>query len=347
MTTKCEKFPSIDQFRNAVKNIRNQCSYDGQDEEGNAKHKRVESFPTLEFYGTVKLHGTNAAIRQDSSGSEILFQSRERVITPVDDNAGFATYFYSHQTHLSNYLSTIRIKYDISPNVPVIIYGEWCGGNIQKGVALAELDKMFVVFAIRIGTERDTKWIRPDTKDFDIVQWLALKIYTINAFPTYRITVDLNNPEYAQNQLVQLTDEVERECPAGKFFGVSGIGEGIVWFCTNPEYQSGSVFKVKGEKHSASKVKTTASVDIERVEALKDLVDVIVSDNRLNQMVGVLKDKEGLDVDPKNTGAFVKLVLADCFKEELDTIIGNGFDTKSFANTASKKISKFFLNYEA
>jgi len=129
-------------------------------------------------------------------------------------------------------------------------------------------------------------------------------------------------------------------------FSVDLIGEGIVWHCTDPVFQSGSVFKVKGEKHSASKVKTTASVDIERVEALKDLVTMIVSDNRLNQMVGVLKDKEGLDVDPKNTGAFVKLVLSDCFKEELDTIIGNGFDAKAFAGVASKKISTFFLKYE-
>jgi ATP-dependent helicase/DNAse subunit B len=71
-----------------------------------------------------------------------------------------------------------------------------------------------------------------------------------------------------------------------------------------------------------------------------------VTENRLNQMVGVLKDKEGLDVDSRNIGNYVKLVLADVFEEELDTIIGNGFDTKNFSGAASKKILKFFLNYE-
>lgn len=132
---------------------------------------------------------------------------------------------------------------------------------------------------------------------------------------------------------------------SGKF-SLDLIGEGVVWFCQDPVYQAGSVFKVKGEKHSASKVKTTATIDVERVESLRALVDTLVTENRLNQMVGVLKDKEGLGVDPKNTGAFVRLVIADCVKEELDTIVENGFDVKTFGGAASKKISTFFLKYE-
>lgn len=345
MTT-CIKFPSIDQFRSAIKNIKTQMTYDGVDEEGKSKFKHIYDFPTLKFYGTVKLHGTNSAFRQDAYGHEILFQSRERVITPLDDNAGFATYYYAQKESLIVYMNSIRTIFDIADDEPLIIYGEWCGGNIQKGVAISGLTKMFAAFAIRIGAELNTKWIRANNEDFDVAQRLDLGIYSINAFGHYIVDVDMNSPEIAQNELVSITDKVEQECPAGKFFGISGIGEGVVYFCTDPEFQSGSVFKVKGERHSASKVKTTASVDIERVNALKDLVDMIVTDNRLHQMVGVLKDKEGLDVDSKNTNAYIKLVLADCFKEELDTIIGNGFDTKSFANTASKKISRFFLNYE-
>lgn len=347
MSNVCVKFPSIDQYRNALKNIKHQMSYDGQDEEGEAKFKRIDSFPTVKFYGTVKAHGTNAAIRQDQFDNEILYQSRERVITPLDDNAGFAGYMEANAAKVRSYINGLRIILNEKNDTPLIVYGEWAGGNIQKGVALSGLDKMFLVFAIRIGTELETRWIRPNHPLFDMVHYPDLKFYSINNFGHYEIEVDLNAPEIAQNKLVEITNAVEAECPIGKFFGVSGVGEGVVWFCEDPEYQAGSVFKVKGEKHSVSKVKTTATIDVERVESLRALVDTLVTENRLNQMVGVLKDKEGLDVDPKNTGAFVRLVIADCVKEELDTIVENGFDVKTFGGAASKKISNFFLTYEA
>jgi len=231
-TPTCSKFPSIDQFRNTVKNIRNQCSYDGIDEEGKAKFKRVDNFPTLDFFGTVKAHGTNAAIRHDSETSDILFQSRERIITPLDDNAGFATHFHTRQQYVRDLLDGYRAVFG-TPNDPVIIYGEWCGGNIQKGVALAELPKMFIIFAIRIGIDENTTWIRGDNVDFDVPFVPSdPSVRLITEFPTYRLTVDLNNPEYAQNKLVELTDEVEQECPIGKTF-FSPLNGALVSFINN------------------------------------------------------------------------------------------------------------------
>lgn len=214
----CVKFPSIDQYRNALKNIKHQMCYDGQDEQGQAIFKRIHDFPTVRFYGTVKAHGTNAAIRQDTADSELLYQSRERVITPLDDNAGFAGYMTSNLEELTTYIYLLRVSFDIEPHQPIIVYGEWCGGSIQKGVALSQLEKMFVVFAVRVGTELNTRWIRPNVEGFDIVHFPDLKFYSINNFGYYEIDVDLNNPEIAQNKLVEITDAVEAECPIGKFF---------------------------------------------------------------------------------------------------------------------------------
>ena len=45
------KIPSINQSGNAIKNIKQQCSYDGVDEAGNTKYK-VLTYPALKFYGT-------------------------------------------------------------------------------------------------------------------------------------------------------------------------------------------------------------------------------------------------------------------------------------------------------
>ena len=343
--TDCVKFPSIDQFRNAVKNIKNQASFDGIGEDGKAKFKTVV-YPALVFFGTVKAHGTNAAIRQDVLDGEIIYQSRERVITPVDDNAGFAAHFYQFEKEVfrNKFFWDVRNLFDVADDVPVVIYGEWAGGNIQSGVAINGLPKMFLVFAVRIGTETNTKWIRPDDERMGFFNIDMFQMHNIAKFGMYRVIVDLNNPEYAQNEIVKMVEAVEAECPIGKYFGNSGVGEGIVFMAHDDQFKNNSIFKAKGEKHSASKVRTTASVDIERVESLKALVDTIVTENRLNQMVGVMKDKEGLDVDLKNTGVFIKTVMDDCMKEELDTILGNGFNTKEFAGQAGTKIRQFWLN---
>lgn len=343
MTT-CVKFPSINQFRNAIRNIRLKASYDGLDEEGNAKHKTVV-YPTLTFFGTTKSHGTNAAIRQDVAGNELIYQSRERIITPMDDNAGFATYMYSLEKEFTReYMDYVRQEFWILDDEPVVVYGEWCAGNIQSGVAINGLPKMFLVFAVRFGFEENTRWFRPDHNRFDVItDARKYNVYPISQFGTYRVEVDINNPEHAQNEIVKLVEQVEKECPIGAYFGNKGIGEGIVFYALDLEYRDGSVFKAKGEKHSSSKVKTVAAIDIEHVESLKALVDTIVTENRLNQMVGVLKDREGLDVDIKNTNQFMKITLSDCVKEELDTIIGNGFNTTEFSKQASIKIRSFWL----
>ena len=42
--------------------------------------------------------------------------------------------------------------------------------------------------------------------------------------------------------------------------------------------------KVKGEKHSSSKVKKLASVDVEKLNSIKDFVDYAVTESRLEQV---------------------------------------------------------------
>ena len=53
------------------------------------------------FYGTVKLHGTNASVVVDHEGN-FYCQSRNRVITPENDNYGFAEWLHEEpgQQHM-------------------------------------------------------------------------------------------------------------------------------------------------------------------------------------------------------------------------------------------------------
>jgi len=62
------KFHSTGQFRNAVKNIKHQASFDGMDGDGNPIYNPLAEMPVITFTGTVKLNGTNASIVLDENG---------------------------------------------------------------------------------------------------------------------------------------------------------------------------------------------------------------------------------------------------------------------------------------
>jgi hypothetical protein len=295
------KYPSTNQFRSVVSSA-----------------KRANA-GTLTFQGTVKLHGTNAAIVLNHS--KLQFQSRERVLSLDDDNAGFMNYF-----HPAGRILKEAITSEFPDAGTVVVYGEWCGGSIQKGVALNQLEKMFVIFGVQV----DGKWVPTD--------WKLPGTLNILHFPTWVITIDMQCPGAAQNALIDLTNAVEVECPVGAALGVSGIGEGIVWKCVTPGYESSDFwFKVKGEKHSVSKVKTLAAVDVEKIASIQAFSEMVVTNARLEQMM------EDLTFDVSNLGTFIKRVHTDVVKEESDTIAANMLEPKEVGKAVSTASKKWFM----
>lgn len=318
-----KKFPSIEQFRNVIRNVKAIHDYKGKDEFDNPLYLHTEDYPILKFQGTVKLHGTNAGIVKYSDG-RIEFQSRERVLSLEEDNANFMAEMM--KIDLSFLFSNIQF------NDYCAVYGEWCGGNIQKGVAINGLPKMFVIFGIKA----DDKWIDLPKEILDNESG----IYNILQFPTFEVNIDFNNPELIQNDLINMTIEVENCCPVGKYFGVTGIGEGIVFTCcSNQELK----FKSKGEKHSASKVKVLNSVNVESIVSINEFVDLAVSENRLEQGLSYFKENN-IETDIKNTGLFLGWVVKDILKEESDTLTNNGLDEKEVKKAISLKAKLWFLN---
>lgn len=282
------KFPSIEQFRTVIRHVKTHAQYAGKDADGNAIIDQSRPIPTLKFRGTVKLHGTNAGIvvNTDMYSTEygnITYQSRERELELTKDNAGFMLTMMKHEDITRDIAKQVfEILGPQAPVVKVAIFGEWCGSGIQKGVALTQLPKMFVVFAVKVVFDDETtRWL--PIGEFDI-HYKDHGIFNIDTFPTYEIDVDFNHPELAQNKMIEITEAVEAKCPVGKYFGVSGIGEGVVWACVTDGWNdSGTWFKVKGEKHSVSKVKTLAAVDVEAVATMKAFVDSVVTEARLEQ----------------------------------------------------------------
>lgn len=330
------KFHSIEQFRHVIRKVREKAEYNN------------EPLPILEFNGTVKLHGTNAAIGYFFNSPENRwYQSRERIITVEDDNAGFANHMESNREGVNQLLTNIDIFRHYIPGdyIGAVIYGEWCGGNIQKGIALNQLPKMFVIFSIKLLGREDINntWVTDEVIRTYLHSLSDANIYNIFQFALYNTKIDFSNPELSQNYLKELTEMVEACCPVGKYFGIEGTGEGIVWKCVTPPYIGGDyTFKVKGEKHSASKVKTLAAVDIEKVKSISECVEKIVTESRLEQGISYLQENKH-EVSVKSLGIFLKWIANDCIKEEVDTITESGLDTKDICKAVSSKAKQWFM----
>ena len=318
-----KKYSSIEQFRTVIKEVRMHFDFKGKDENGKAIYQHTENYPTLKFRGTVKLHGTNASIVKYSDG-RFEFQSRERVLSLDDDNADFMAEMLQ-----KNYQSLFD---GIEFTDYIAIYGEWCGGNIQKKVALNKLPKMFVIFGVKV----DGEWM-------DLTPILARnesRIYNILQFPSYEVDIDFNNPELVQNKIIELTVAIETSCPVGKQLGVEGTGEGLVFTCATNQHWK---FKSKGEKHSVSKVKTLNAVDVELMKSISEFVDMAVTENRLEQGLSYFKENN-IEIEPKNVGQFLRWIVTDVLKEESDTLEKSGLDDKKIKNAIVSKARIWYLN---
>ena len=318
-----KKYPSIERFRNIIKDIRTQHDYVGKDEEGTTLLEHSSPYPTLRFTGTIKLHGTNAGIVKYANG-ELDYQSRERVLSIGDDNAGFMNTMVG--------IDTTKLFDGIVFNDYCAIYGEWCGGSIQKGVAINGLPKMFVIFGVKV----DDEWIELSSD----IQDNTNNIYNILQFPTYEIEIDFNKPELSQDKLNEMTIKVETECPVGKFFGKIGIGEGIVFTCVDNQDIK---FKSKGEKHSVTINKKLNPTSPELMRSINEFVDSTVTQNRLEQGLSYFRENS-IELDIKNIGIFLNWVLNDVFKEEADTINRNFFSKMDVNKAITKKAKSWFFN---
>jgi hypothetical protein len=344
-------FPSIDQFRTIVANVNRRYNYVGSDENGDPIYDDSLPKPTLTFKGTVKLHGTNSAVSCNNVAG-MWAQSRENIITPEKDNAGFAWFMECNKVHFKALIDKVasRENVDLDKNT-ITIYGEWIGRGIQKGVAIAELEKSMFIFGVKVspfdsvdsdvdnGEEVKTKsvayWV-----DYGDLRVPETRIYNIDDYKTYSIEIDFNYPQLAQNKMIEMTIEVENECPVGKAFGISDVGEGIVF--TASYNGDRYVFKSKGERHSTSKVKTLVSVDIEKLNSLKEFVEYAVTENRVNQAIGIVfPNNEPLEM--KKIGDVLRWIVNDILKEETDTMMANGLEPKEVSKHIPAKAKEFFM----
>lgn len=317
------KFTSIASFYNTIKLYRKRAG-----DIGNV----LESMPSVAYSGTVKLHGTNAAVCVDATDG-IFCQSRNNVLTGTqNDNAGWRT-FADNTISGAVWRDIADTIADGADYQTVRIYGEWVGGSIQPNVALTGLPKHFVIFA---ATVNGTRVEVPSDLHYNEQQ-----IYNIKQIPSYELSVDFSDLNGVSKTLNEYTNDVERECPWAKImFGVSGIGEGLVWTPDDRINDTDLHFKTKGDVHAArqSPEKNVAPIDPEVVETINEVVDILLTENRMRQMI----TDNNISMDVKQTGQFLKAVCDDCFKEEVEVVTANGLEWKQVAKLLQSRARVWF-----
>lgn len=331
-------YPSTDQFRHAITSVKKFTK------------ERNEELPTLKFVGTIKLHGSNAAIGYHKDLGHWC-QSRNLIVTPQKD---FESCAKSLSPVADQFLTefvlpqcpAIREQYELGRTV--VIFGEWCGGKIQKNVAIFGLPKMFVIFNVRVvETDEDGQpltesafWLQP--KQWSHIKWHEKLIYNVYDFPTHEIDINFECPEIAQNKLVEITETVESQCPVGTYFDRAGLGEGVVW--TEWEKSNGKLmFKVKGDKHSVTNVTTLAPVDTEKFQNIQNFIDYACTENRMHQGLDYLREQQ-LKIEMKNFGTLIKWIVGDIVKEEKDTMEASGISATDVGRNARNRVLPWFKN---
>ena len=312
------KFGSIGQFRNFIKTI------------------QYLGWRKINLIGTVKIHGTNSSVGLGLKDNSLFYQSRNRILSLDDDNYDFAKYIEDNKSEFLKIFDEIKNKINTEKYDSIIIYGELAGKGIQNKVAVSQIDRFFAPFSI-VGVNKETV----DELDVKLSINESIRFYPVETFGVYNVQLDLDNVHLAQQEIKDLTISIENECPVGKYFGVSGTGEGIVFTDETKQYS----FKSKGEKHSVSKVKVIADVDIEKINKIKDFVDYSVTENRLNQGIEYLKEMNK-ELDISNMGDFLRWLANDVLKEEQDVITENGLDNdlKAIMKSVSSKGRKWFMD---
>lgn len=302
------KFPSIGPFNEILTSLKKLSG-------GN-----ITNANGLKFVGTVKIHGTNAAVGY-SNKCGLWSQSRSRVLDVRKkdaDNLDFAKFVNANQDHFISLLTKLANSLNVDlENQGLVIFGEWCGKRIQNKVSVCNLPhRMFVVFdafsfEYKTGNVTDTKEVgewqdisllrehfrKPfnmfDTNNISLEQ--SFLCFNIFDFETYSIDFNSADLRGMKKELERITLEVEKECPVGRGCGVSKkenenvvtTGEGVVWRSVfkNPKTNKLIIlrFKVKGDEHAVSKSQRGAEIDVVKSDNFNDFIENVVSEERCQQ----------------------------------------------------------------
>ena len=348
-----KKYPSIGKIKDVFNSVKkmNPREFSHLDiaEDGTKTPVFTEGdLPKLNFRGTVKLHGTNACVVINSDLTTDA-QSRTRILSLTSDNHGFCNWA---TTKSEVFVDAYKHLLEDPNNYSLHVFGEWCGANIQSGVALTGIGKTFVIFGILLTTVDDEEVWLPST---DVVAFADKEndIRNIYEFKTYEVEIDMNNPEAGLKIIDELRDSIDLDCPVAKALGSTAeqtFGEGNVWRCTTEGY-TGLSFKHKGENHcrkgsKPKKQKIEEPLTEEQQSAFDNFLKEAVTVDRLAQGIEFLQEQD-LELSQRNTGVYLKWFSSDVQKEckiELEVLLKTGLVWNQVAKPLSQMAREFLFS---
>lgn len=305
------------------------------------------SIERIAYRGRIKLHGSNASVVCE--GDRLLPQSRNRELTLDDDNLGFAAFALAptQAQAIRTLALELRAAVELPHDRPLVLFGEWIGPGIQRGVAVSKLPaRQWVLFAV--ATLDDGAVHKRYFEVPCLGERLAeAAIYSIADAPQWHVELDFDDREALERAAASIDEatlEVERGCPWAARFGIHGVGEGLVWHPLGEHFgDSELLFKSKGEQHQVvRRSKPHVAIDPERLASVEAFVDYAVTEPRLAQGLEVLRER-GLELEMRNLGVFLKWVGGDVQRECATELEANNLEWKAVARAVNERAKAWFV----
>ncbi|MCA9704385.1 MAG: hypothetical protein KDK70_00890 [Myxococcales bacterium] len=322
------KWPSIESLPHVRRAVRQQARLDSE----------AVLLPTITYRAKIKLDGTNAGVHV-LPGGRIVAQSRTRLLSPDDDNHGFATWVHAHGAYFGALFERLG---------HALVFGEWCGPGIQKKVAITRIErKIFAVFAIQLGdpaTEAVRLVVEPERIAALLPEHPDVRVLPWHGEPVALDFHDDAGLEPGVARLNEMVAEIEQVDPwVAEQFGVEGVGEGVVLYPvggvdfdahggTNRDRYAELMFKAKGEAHRVQRQPKAVQVDPQVAADVRELVDQFVTPARLEQAV-----TEGCDgeLSMRRMGDFLGWLGRDVQKESTLELEASGLTWKQVARAVA------------
>jgi len=313
------KYSKIREFKTTVSNIRSWARY----------HNKPA--PKVVFKGTVKANGTNICLYYTPEEGLVAGRRKALLNSSDIDQYGLIKYMGDNIEYLTSMMSELYSKH-CNPQDQLMLYGEWAGGDICKS-SLSSLEKNFYIFELVKISQEDVKTRLPLSIESSSVH----NLYNINDFGDWTITIDFGAADLSTNTLAEITSGVEERCPIADFFGVEGVGEGVVWSAEVAGKRH--IFKVKGKKHSNTRVRGLAKVDEETIRSSYEFVEFTCTPNRIDQ--GIVETNS---TTMEDTGDLISWVIRDIMSEEEDLLVESGLEWKDVNRKIANKVREYWCN---
>ncbi|KAL2068456.1 hypothetical protein VTL71DRAFT_16554 [Oculimacula yallundae] len=303
----------------------------------------------ISLTGTVKLHGTHADIVVYNDNT-VRLQSRNRLsLDPENDNYGFAERLVPLNPNVLRLRDRVLKRFrKLNPGMevldehPVIIAGEWVGPGVQRSSRLG-LEKFETKCLVIISLAVNNKWLADEA--YADIEDVDAGIYNISRGGFFHEILDFKEPQPCSERMMEFTLAVEKECPFSKSFGISGIGEGIVWKAAPPLGENAMFWvKTKGPLHRVSNTddlnKPPPNMDAR--DKARVFAEAAVTEMRLQQGWDYLGEM-GIEKDTKAIPKIMEWVCNDVLVEEKSTIEEMGIDKAALKVSVGKIARDWFL----